>query len=119
MSKAQLSGNATVARSLLSPYMPPDRVSGMVSALASIWSQGEKYYGTDIPHVLRVTVNGATAFAYECDDTSSSGLQYTASGKVVPGSQGIQDLNLITKLLLSNGRWLVQNQSVVDEPCKA
>ena len=117
--EAERSRNATKARALLRRYLAADRIDGLVQTMSSIWARGEVFYGQDVLHILRVTVTDTTAFVYDCDDTSSMGLKYAATGEVVPGSGGSPDMNLITRLDLVGGRWLVQFQVVVDEPCAA
>jgi hypothetical protein len=117
--EAEKSRSATEARELLRPYLAADRIDGLVQTMTSIWSQGEIFYGQDVLHIVRVTVTGTGAFVYDCDDTSSMRLKYAATGEVVPGSQGKPDMNLITRLDLMDGHWLVQFQVVVDQPCTA
>ena len=117
--EAEKSGSATEARALLRPYLAADRIDDLVQTMSSIWAKGEVFYGDDVLHIVRVTVTDSTAFVYDCDDTSSMGLKYAATGQVVPGSRGSSDMNLITRLELAGGRWLVQFQVVVDEPCTA
>jgi hypothetical protein len=117
--EAEKSRSATEARALLRPYLEADRIDGLVQTMSSIWAKGEVFYGQDVLHIVRVTVTAAQAFVYDCDDTGSMGLKYAATGQVVPGSEGSPDMNLITRLDLTGGHWLVQFQVVVDEPCTA
>lgn len=117
--EAEKSRSATAARELLLPYLAADRIDDLVQTMTSIWAKGEVFYGQDVLHVLRVTVTDTTAFVYDCDDTSSMGLKYAATGEVVPGSGGSPDMNLITRLGLEGGHWFVQFQVVVDQPCTA
>jgi hypothetical protein len=117
--EAEKSRSATSARELLRPYLAADRIDGLVQTMTSIWTKGEVFYGRDVLHILRVTVTDSAAFVYDCDDTSSMGLKYAATGEVVPGSQGSPNMNLITRLDLTGGHWLVQFQVVVDQPCTA
>lgn len=117
--EAERSRNATKARELLRPYLEADRIDGLVETMSSIWAKGEVFYGQDVLHILRVTVTNAEAFVYDCDDTSSMGLKYASTGQLVPGSAGTADMNLITRLELVGGHWLVMFQVVVDEPCTA
>jgi hypothetical protein len=116
---AERSGSATEARELLRPHLAADRVDALVQTMSSIWAKGEVFYGQDVLHILRVNVTGSTAFVYDCDDTSGMGLKYASTGRVVPGSAGSPDMNLITRLDLAGGAWLVQFQVVVDQPCTA
>lgn len=117
--EAEKSRNTTEARELLRPYLAADRIDGLVQTMSSIWARGEVFYGQDVLHILRVSITATTAFVYDCDDTSSMGLKYAATGQVVPGSAGSPDMNLITRLSFAGGHWLVQFQVVVDEPCAA
>lgn len=111
--------SATEARELLRPYLAAGRIDGLVQTMTNIWTQGEVFYGQDVLHILRVTVTDTAAFVYDCDDTSGMELKYAATGEVVPGSEGSPDMNLITRLDLVGGHWLVQFQVVVDQPCAA
>jgi hypothetical protein len=117
--EAEQSGSATEAQDLLRPYLAAGQIDAVVQTMTSIWARGEVFFGEDVLHILRVTVTDTTAFVYDCDDTSSMGLKYAATGRVVPGSEGSPDMNLITRLDLQSGHWLVQFQEVVDEPCTA
>src|SRR5215471_9416450 len=117
--EAEKSRNAIEARVLLQPYLAADRIDGLVQTMSGIWAKGEVFYGQDVLHIVRVTLSNATAFVYDCDDTSSMGLKYAATGQVVPGSAGSPKMNVITRLDRVSGHWLVQFQEVVDEPCAA
>lgn len=117
--EAEKSQSATEARELLRPYLAAGRIDGLVQTMTNIWTQGEVFSGQDVLHILRVTVTDTAAFVYDCDDTSGMGLKYAATGEVVPGSEGSPDMNLITRLDLVGGHWLVQFQVVVDQPCAA
>jgi hypothetical protein len=117
--EAEKSRNGAEARSLLRPYLAAARINDLVQTMQSIWARGEIFYGEDVLHIKSVTVKGSTAFVYDCDDTSSAGLEYSATGQVVPGSGGIPHMNVITRLSLEGGRWLVQFQTIVDEACTA
>jgi hypothetical protein len=117
--QAEESGSVPEARNLLRPYLAADRIDDLVQTMTSIWAKGEVFYGHDVLHIVRVTVSDTTAFVYDCDDTSSMGLKYAVTGEVVPGSEGSSEMNLITRLNLVGGHWLVQFQVVVDEPCAA
>jgi hypothetical protein len=117
--EAERSGSAAEARELLRPYLAADRIDDLVQTMSSIWAKGEIFYGEDVQHVVRVTVTDTWAFVYDCDDTSGMGLKYAATGQLVPGSEGSPEMNLITRLDFVSGRWLVQYQVVVDEPCSS
>jgi hypothetical protein len=117
LSEADKSRDALAAHQLLQRYLAADRIDGVVQTMSSIWAEGEVFVGQDELHVLTVTVTGQSAFVHDCDDTSGMGLAYQATGQVVPGSAGISELNVVTHLALTGGRWLVQFQVVEDQPC--
>ena len=117
--EAERSRNASEAASLLRPFLSASQIVGTVQTMTSVWASGEVFIGQDVVHILGVTVRGATAFVHDCEDTSSAGLENVATGQVVPGSTGIPHLNLVTRLGLVGGHWLVQSQVIEDVPCAA
>jgi hypothetical protein len=117
LAEADRSGDAATARQLLRPFLVADRVDGLVKAISAIWAKGDRFYGQDALHVLTVTIEGRRAFVHDCDNTSSMGLENAATGQPVPGSAGIADDNIVTRLELVNGRWLVQDQLIEDVSC--
>ena len=119
LSQAERSRNVAEARDLLQPYLAASRIDGTIQTMSSIWASGEVFYGQDVLHILNVSVKGTTAFLHDCDDTSGMGLDNAATGQVVPGSVGIPHLNLVTRVDLVGGRWLVQVQVIEDVPCAA
>lgn len=119
LSQAEKSRNATQARALLRPYLAASRIDATVQTMSSFWASGEIFYGRDLLHIMSVSVKGATAFVHDCDDTSGMGLENATTGQIVPGSSGIPHLNLVTRLDLLGGRWVVQVQVIEDVPCAA
>jgi hypothetical protein len=119
LGQAEKSRNAIEARELLRPYLASSRIAATVQTMSSFWASGEIFYGQDVLHIMSVSLKGATALVHDCDDTSGMGLENAATGRVVPGSAGIQHLNLVTRLDLVGGRWLVQVQVIEDVPCAA
>lgn len=117
LGQAQDSRSGAVARELLRPYLVADRVDGVVLAMMAIWARGESFDGQDIRHVSNVTVVGRYAFVHDCDDTSRMALVDIATAKIVPGSSGTSRANLVTRLDLVGGHWLVQFQLLEDVPC--
>lgn len=119
LGEAARSRNAAKAGALLRPYLAASQIDGTVQTMSTIWAKGEVFVGEDVLHILSVTVTGTTAFAHDCDDTSAMGLEDAAAGTVVPGSVGVPHLNLVTRLGLVRGHWLVQSQLIEDVPCTA
>jgi hypothetical protein len=116
LGEAAKSRSPALARRLLTPYLAGDRLGGVVQAVSGIWAKGESFYGQDILHILTVRIDGRRAFVHDCDDTSSMGLQ-NAGGQPVPGTAGIPQDNLVTRLDLVGGHWMVESQLVEDVPC--
>ena len=112
-----ISRRAARARRLLRPYLAAARIPGVVQTERSIWARGDHFYGQDALHILSVRVAGRHAFVHECDNTSSMGLASAATGQAVPGSAGISAANLVTRLDLVGGHWLVDSQLPEDVPC--
>ncbi|HSR84955.1 MAG TPA: hypothetical protein VLM11_12315 [Streptosporangiaceae bacterium] len=119
LGQAAKSRSSTLARELLRPYLVPNRIAGVVQAMAAIWARGESFTGKDVLHVSSVTVAGRHAFVHNCDNTSGMALVNIATGQVVPGSSGLVHANLLTRLDLVSGHWLVQFQVPEDVPCVA
>jgi hypothetical protein len=117
LSRADKSRSRPAARELLRPYLAASRIAGLVEAVSVIWARGERFYGTDVVHVSSVSIEGRRAFVYDCDDTSGMGLENSVTGQTVPGSVGVPRDNLVTRLDLVRGRWLVAFQLVEDVPC--
>jgi hypothetical protein len=117
LGQADKSGNTAAARQLLRPYLAPSRIPGLVQAMSAIWAKGESFYGEDVLHVSSVMIAAGRAFVHDCDDTSSMGLINVATGQIVPGSPGVPRDNVVTRLDLVGGHWLVQFQLVEDVPC--
>jgi hypothetical protein len=117
LSQADKSRNKSAARELLRPYLAASRIGGLVQAMITIWSRGESFYGADIVHVSSVRIDGLRAFVHDCDDTSRMGLIDAMTGEIVPGSGGVRRDNLVTRLDLVGGHWLVQYQLVEDVRC--
>jgi hypothetical protein len=117
LGQADRSRSRSAARDLLRPYLAASRIGGLVRAISAIWARGERFYGTDVPHISSVRIEGRRAFVHDCDDTSGMGLDDSVTGQIVPGSAGVARDNLVTRLELVRGHWLVAFQVVEDVPC--
>jgi hypothetical protein len=117
VAQGERSRSISAARQLLRPCLAAGRISGLVQAMSTIWAKGESFYGEDVLHVSSVMIAGDRAFVHDCDDTAGLGLMNVATGEIVPGSPGVPRDNLVTRLDLVGGHWLVQFQLVEDVPC--
>jgi hypothetical protein len=117
LGEADKSRSQTEARRLLRPYLAAGRIAGLVQAMSTIWAKGENFYGQDVLRIVSVSVDGQHAFVHDCDNTSAMGLENAATGRAVPGSAGIPRNNVVTRLNLVRGRWLVAFQLIEDVPC--
>lgn len=106
-------------RQLLTPYLDKATISNAIRAFSQAWGRSEVSYGHAEHHILGVRIRGTAAWVHDCDDTSGSGLAYSGTGQVVPGTLGTPDENLVTRLNLVNGHWLIGVQTVEDVPCRA
>jgi len=106
-------------RQLLRPYLDRATISNALRAFGQAWGQHEVSYGRAIRHIIGVRISGTAAWVHDCDDTSNSGLAYGGTGQVVPGTLGSAHENLVTRLNLVNGHWLIGIQTIEDVPCHA
>jgi hypothetical protein len=110
LGRAEQSRSVTMARRLLRPYLAAGQLGGLVSAISTIWARGDSFYGEDVLHVIGIRIDGRRAFVHGCDNTSGMGLENAATGQALPGSAGVPDANLVTRLDQVAGRWLVESQ---------
>jgi hypothetical protein len=118
MTAAFDSRSPSQVRQLLGPYLDQTTISNAVRAFSQAWGQHEVSYGHAEHHIIGVTIRGAAAWVHDCDDTSGSGLAYS-TGQVVPGTLGSPRENLVTRLNLVSGHWLVGVQTIEDVPGQA
>jgi hypothetical protein len=111
------SRNPAEVTRLMRPYLPAGTISNLIKFDRSIWAKGELFYGHIVRHILTVSIDGRHAFVHDCDNTSEAGLEDARTGQVVPGSLGVRDDNVITRLNRVGGRWLVGIQTIEDVPC--
>lgn len=116
--RANNSRNPARVRQLMRPYLNSATITNLIRLDRSIWAKGEVFYGHVAYHVLTVQIDGDHAFVHDCDNTSGSGLENATTGQLIPGSLGVRDQNIITRLNLVHGRWLIGLQTIEDVPCK-
>jgi hypothetical protein len=104
-------------RQLLGPYLNAATIKNAIGAFSQAWARNEISYGQVAQHIIGVRIQGAAAWVHDCDNASDSGLEYASTGQVVPGSLGMSDENLVTRLNLINGHWMIWVQTVEDLPC--
>jgi hypothetical protein len=114
---AMSSQNAARAGAILQPYDEPSGVSRAVKADQLVWAAHETAYGSAVTHILSVRVTRSHALLHDCLDLSHFGVQDTRTGRVVPDSFGLPRLNFYISLVLSGGRWLVDDMQPVVVPC--
>jgi hypothetical protein len=119
MAAAFDSRSAPDVRRLLRHYLDTGAIDSAVRAFSKAWAKDEISYGHVVQHILSVKIRGTAAWVHDCDNTSGSGLKYARTGQVVPGSIGIPDSNVVTRLNRIHGYWQVYIQTVEDVACKA
>jgi hypothetical protein len=108
--------SAPQARAILARHVPRASIPSLVSGFESDWARGEIQYGSPVPHIQSVHIDGSHAAVHDCADFSHAGLQDASTGQVI-GSLGDSRVNMISTLVRSHGRWLVSNQVPVVVPC--
>jgi hypothetical protein len=104
-------------RQLLSPYLDAATIANAVRAFSQAWRQNEVSFGQPEHHIIGVRIQGSAAWVHDCDNTSKSGLEYAGTSQIVPGSLGTVDDNLLTRLNLVGGHWVIGVQTLEDVPC--
>jgi hypothetical protein len=116
--EATNSRSAAEVKRLMSRYLDSATITNLIRFDRGLWSRNESSYGHVVYHILTVRIDGDHAFVHDCDNTSDSGLENAATGQPIAGSLGVRDLNIVTRLNLVGGRWLIGLQTIEDVPCK-
>ncbi len=105
------------ARAILADYIPASAIPGLVRGLRTLWQRDETSYGSPVLHIMSVAVwPDGTAAVHDCGDLAHAGLADRRTGQIVGGLGQSHD-NLITKLVLERGRWLVAGEIPVVQAC--
>jgi len=117
MASAFNSRSPATVRQLLRPYLAASTVSNALRAFSQAWSHGEISYGHVVQHIIGIRIAGPAAWVHDCDNTSDAGLAYASTGQIVPGTLGTAEDNLVTRLDLVRGHWVIAIQTIEDVPC--
>jgi hypothetical protein len=117
MTDAFNSRSPAEVRQLLAPYLDAATVRNAIRAFGQAWAKDEITYGQVERHIIGVSIQGTAAWVHDCDNTSNSGLAYASTDQIVPGSLGISDDNLVTRLNFVRGHWVVYVQTIEDVSC--
>jgi hypothetical protein len=118
MAAAFDSRSAARVGQLLAPFLDRATVANATRAFRQAWAKDEISYGQVVRHIIGVRIQGTAAWVHDCDNTSASGLEYARTSQIVPGSLGLPDQNIVTRLNLVHGHWVVAVQTVEDVPCR-
>jgi hypothetical protein len=118
MTDAFNSRSVAQVRQLLGPYLDAATVRNAIRAFGQAWARDEVSYGQVERHIVDVRIQGSAAWVHDCDNTSNSGLEYSGTGQIVPGSLGSVDDNLVTRLNFVRGHWVVYVQTIEDVSCR-
>ena len=102
---------------LLRPYLDAAAIQAASRAFSRAWARNEVSYGQLAQHIIAVRILGTAAWVHVCDNASGSGLRYAGTGQLVPGSLGTRDENIVTRLNLVRGHWVVWLQTIVALSC--
>jgi len=108
--------NAANARAILAPYAAAAMIPSLISGFQTDWARGEIQFGSPVLHVLSVRITGDRANVHDCADFSNAGVRSASTGQVI-GSLGNSRVNMISTLVLTDGRWLLSNQVPVVLSC--
>jgi hypothetical protein len=117
MAAAFNSRSPAQVRQLLRPYLATATISNAIQAFSQAWSHNEISYGHVVQHVIGIRIAGNAAWVHDCDNTSDAGLAYGSTGQIVPGTLGSAEDNLMTRLDLVGGHWVIGIQTIEDVPC--
>jgi hypothetical protein len=114
---AMTSANAVRARVIMAPYEAPATIPELIRSLKLVWAAHDIAYGGAVTHVKSVQITGRRALIHDCLDLSHFGVVDQRTGRVVPDSFGLPNLDYYVSLVLSGGRWRVSNMQPVEVPC--
>lgn len=118
MAAAFASRSTARVSEILRPYLGTATIRNAIRTFSRAWAAGEVSYGQVVQHIISVRIDGSAAWVHDCDNTSGAGLEYARTGQAVPGTRGVPDDNLVTRLNLVHGHWMVWAQTVEALPCR-
>ncbi|WP_396452177.1 hypothetical protein [Actinomadura sp.] len=97
---------ASSRRKQLSIYMTDPQLSQVMNRIQEMKRDNVTSYGSVIPHVQRIEVNGNDATLHDCQDSSNAGNMNTLTRKKI--DRGLNKETVTAQLLKgSDGRWRV------------
>lgn len=86
--------------------------------IISARTNNQEPWGKVIRHIGLIGVTGEKATVHDCQDASGAGLADTRTGKLIPGTRGPKQRNLIAYLVRgSDEQWRVYSLKQFKEPC--
>jgi hypothetical protein len=80
--------------------------------------QGKLAWGYVIPHVFRVTVTGADARVWDCQDDTHAGVADARTGTLLPPGTGSPRTPMVATLAMgTDARWRLTSLLQVSQPC--
>jgi hypothetical protein len=106
------------ARAILESWASAANILSIIKAFQTGWALHEVSYGYTVTHIVSTKVTGGTAATIrDCADTSHAGLKSTLTGLPVPGTAGHRNVSFVTRLIISDGRWVVSFHGPGGSPC--
>jgi hypothetical protein len=100
----------------LSKYMVDPQLSKVLDAIQTNEANDITTYGSSMPHIKSVRINGDEATVDDCQDGSKAGLIEVSTSKKI--NRGLKEENIKTDLMKSvDGRWRVSNSTTIGEGC--
>lgn len=105
-------------RATLKNYSTGAYLGFQVRQIISARADNQEPWGTVIRHIGQVQVTDGKATVHDCQDASGAGLADVRTGRLIAGTRGPKQRNLIAYLVRgSDEQWRVYSLKQFKEPC--
>jgi hypothetical protein len=105
-------------KSTLQKYSTGAYLDFQARQIVSSRANNQEPWGKVIRHIGQIGVTGGKATVHDCQDASGAGLADTRTGKLIAGTRGPKQRNLIAYLVRgSDEQWRVYSLKQFKEPC--
>lgn len=105
-------------RSTLQKFSTGSYLGFQVRQILSARADNQEPWGKVIRHLGQVQVSGGKAMVHDCQDASGAALADSRTGKLIAGTRGPKQRNLIAYLVRGgDGQWRVYSLKQFKEPC--
>jgi hypothetical protein len=105
-------------KATLQKYSTGSYLDFQTSQIISARKNNQEPWGKVVRHIGLIGVTGGKATVHDCQDASGAGLADTRTGKLIAGTRGPKQRNLIAYLVRgSDEQWRVYSLKQFKEPC--